>query len=306
MNRAAALLLAAGAACGRARETPAGMVWIPGGTFAMGSEHGAPDERPVRPVRVGGFWMDATEVTNAQFAAFVHATGYVTAAERATADAPAGALVFVGAGADGSRVLENWEFRAGADWGHPEGPGSGLDGRWDHPVVHVSWDDAAAYARWAGKSLPTEAEWEFAARGGLEGVDYPWGAERTPQGAWRHNVWQGDFPRRNLRRDGHAATAPVRSFPPNAYGLYEISGNVWEWCADWYRPDAYASAAADDPQGPASSFDPQEPEIHKRVLRGGSFLCSEQYCTGYRVSARMKSAPDTGLCHTGFRCVRRP
>jgi formylglycine-generating enzyme required for sulfatase activity len=304
--------------CACSQPAPDGMVWIPGGTFLMGNEHGAPDERPVHEVTVSGFWMDRTEVTNAQFRRFVEATGYVTIAERTPRAAD-----FPGAPADklvpGSLVFREppgpvareewwtwWEYLAGACWRHPEGPGSDLAGRDDHPVVHVCWDDAVAYAQWAGKRLPTEAEWEWAARGGLAQKAYVWGDEQVPEGKWRANIWQGRFPRENTKDDGFVRAAPVGSFPPNGFGLLDMSGNVWEWCADWYRPDTYATSPARDPRGPESSFDPQEPDIAKRVNRGGSFLCSDSYCIGYRPSARMKSSPDTGLCHTGFRCVRSP
>jgi len=301
-----------------------GMVWIPGGSFAMGSalRGSLPDEQPVKSVRVSGFWMDATEVTNAQFAAFVAATGYRTTAEspvdaealRAAMppDAPApdpallvpGSLVFV-APPEGERSFW-WEYRPGADWRHPEGPQSSLDGRDDHPVVHVSWDDANAYAAWAGKRLPTEAEWERAARGGLDAAPFVWGDEKLPGGAHRANIWQGRFPWNDDQADGFHGTAPTGSFAANGYGLYDMAGNVWEWCADWYRSDAYAlrEDGARDPQGPADSFDPQEPWAAKRVTRGGSFLCSDVYCIGYRPSARMKTTPDTSLQHTGFRCVK--
>lgn len=292
------------------------MVWIPGGTFWMGSDEGSPDERPRHEVTVRGFYMDATEVTNEAFEKFVQATGYVTVAEKAprAEDFPgvpaeklvAGAVVF--APPPGEVPLENhfawWEYRPGANWKHPEGPGSDLRGRGKHPVVHVCWEDAVAYARWAGKRLPTEAEWEFAARGGLDGQTYGWGTEVTPGGQHRANIWQGRFPNENLCGDGHRATAPVASYLPNGYGLHDMAGNVWEWCQDWYRPDYYGMSPRKQPAGPADSFDPQEPGVPKRVIRGGSYLCSDVYCTGYRPSARMKSSPDTGLSHTGFRCVK--
>lgn len=296
------------------RETN-GMVWIPSGTFYMGSENGNPDERPVHLVTVNGFWMDKTEVTNDQFDKFVKATGYITVAERAPKaedfpGAPKEALV------PGSVVfrppagqivsLENhyawWEYRPGANWRQPDGPGSSIEGKGDHPVVHVCWDDAVAYAKWAGKRLPTEAEWEYAARGGLDRKDYAWG-NTFDTNRYPANIWQGRFPSENTAADKHTATAPVAQFPPNGYGLHDMAGNVWEWSADWYRPDYYAQSPATNPQGPADSFDPQEPNLPKKVIRGGSYLCNEAYCTGYRPSARMKSSPDTGLSHTGFRCV---
>jgi formylglycine-generating enzyme len=291
------------------------MVWIQGGTFWMGSEEG-PDERPRRQVTVDGFWMDRTEVTNAQFEEFVKATGYTTIAEQKPdpKDFPGvplenlvpGSLVFTPPGEVVS--LENhfawWQYVPGANWRQPEGPGSSIRGRENHPVVHVAWEDAVAYAAWAGKRLPTEAEWEFAARGGLEDQRYVWGEELRPRGAWQANIWQGRFPNENTALDGFRSRAPVGQFQPNGYGLHDMAGNVWEWCQDWYRPDAYAQGSTENPQGPESSFDPAEPGMPKRVIRGGSYLCSDLYCVGYRPSARMKSSPDTGLSHTGFRCVK--
>ncbi len=301
---------------------PPGMVWIPGGEFTMGSEDGLPDERPTHRVRVSGFFIDATEVTNAQFRAFVDATGYVTTAERPIdveelmrqagpgAERPAPELLVPGA-----LVLDAtqstgwwWKWQPGASWRKPDGIHA-LDAEHDtHPVVQVAWDDAVAYCEWAGKRLPTEAEWEFAARGGLEGVRHTWGAEKNPGGAHMANIWQGRFPEQNLVEDGFSGTAPVKSFPANGYGLFDMSGNVWEWVSDWYRRDTYAKreGVSVDPLGPDSSYDPQEPNSPKRVNRGGSFLCSDNYCIGYRPSARMKSSPDTGLFHTGFRCVATP
>ncbi|MEW5975213.1 MAG: formylglycine-generating enzyme family protein [Acidobacteriota bacterium] len=293
-----------------------GMVWIPAGTFWMGSEGGQEDERPVHQVTVNGFWMDQTEVTNQQFAEFIQATGYVTTAERRPdpkdfpgadpADLVAGAVVFTPP--PGEVPLNNhfawWRYVPGANWRKPQGPGNSIEGKEKHPVVQVSWDDAQAYCKWAGKRLPTEAEWEYAARGGLDREPYCWGHEQVPDGRWQANIWQGRFPNQNLLADGFFGTAPVGSFPPNAYGLYDMSGNVWEWCADWYRPDYYSTSVRENPKGPADSYDPGEPGIAKRIQRGGSFLCSDLYCIGYRPSARMKCSPDTGLNHTGFRCVR--
>jgi formylglycine-generating enzyme required for sulfatase activity len=292
-------------------------VWVPGGEFTMGDEEFA-DARPLHAVRVPGFWMDETEVTNEQFAWFVKQTGYQTIAERTPTreeypDAPPGRLA-AGSGVfnpakcpPGPVCLDCatwWEYRAGASWRHPEGPGSDLRGREKHPVVHIAWEDAAAYARWAGKRLPTEAEWERAARGGLEGRRYYWGDELSPGGRWMANIWQGDFPARDQGDDGFAGAAPVKSFPPNAFGLYDLAGNVWEWCADWYRPDYYAASPKDNPPGPESSVDPDGHDEPKRVQRGGSFLCSDNYCVRYRAGARGQGEPRTGLSHTGFRCVR--
>ncbi len=292
---------------------PPGMLWVPAGKFMMGSESelALPDEAPVHSVQLDGFWMDAKEVSNAQFREFVEATGYVTTAEQPPGpDTAPGSLVFVmpEAGTADESELNWWTWREGTDWRHPQGPDSDLEGKDQHPVVHVSWYDAMAYAEWAGKRLPTEAEFEYAARGGLQGSTYSWGNELRPEGEHRANVWQGRFPERNLVEDGFAGTAPGASFPPNGYGLYDMSGNVWEWCSNWYRPDDYQRQASEkpsrNPKGPADSFDPDEPDLPKRVSRGGSYLCSENFCCGYRPSARMKTSPDTGLVHTGFRCVQ--
>jgi formylglycine-generating enzyme required for sulfatase activity len=311
---------------------PPGMVWIQGGEFTMGSD--APDalshEHPAHRVRVDGFWMDQTDVTNAQFRAFVEATGYVTLAEKtrtveelllyarpgtpmpAKEDLVPGALVFTPPDhpVDTRRpeaYKQWWKFTPGADWRHPQGPGSSIDGMDDHPVVHVCWFDAAAYAKWAGKRLPTEAEWEFAARGGLEGKKYVWGDEPFDEAHPQCNNFQGRFPDHNTEKDGYARTSPVRTFPANGYGLYDMAGNVWQWTADWYLPDTYAGRAGGDavanPAGPSHSFDPRvrPPE---RVQRGGSFLCCVGYCFNYRPSARMGCTPDTGMSHVGFRCVK--
>jgi formylglycine-generating enzyme len=309
---------------------PEGMAWISGGTFVMGDDDGQPDEAPAHPVTLDGFWMDRTEVTNAQFKKFVDATGYKTLAERTperedfrglvpdVKDIPAENLV---AGSicfnerfDRSTLTQDgplwpyqvWKYVKGANWKHPEGPDSTIDDRMQHPVVHVNWDDAVAYCKWAGKRLPTEAEWEYAARGGLKNAIYPWGNELVKNGKWMLNIWQGKFPDKNEVQDGFLTTAPVASFPANGYGLYDMAGNVWEWCSDFYRPDYYRYSPFVNPQGPSDSFDPMEPQYAKRVQRGGSFMCSDNYCRGYRVAARMKGTPDSGAFHTGFRTVLSP
>jgi formylglycine-generating enzyme required for sulfatase activity len=314
-----------------AREglAPPGMRWVPAGEFTMGSDRpdARPDERPAHRVRLSGFWIDEAPVTNARFRAFVEATGYLTTAER-----PPDRDALLGALPPGSSpppdllvpgslvftpppravplddVSRWWSWVPGASWRHPEGPASSIEGREDHPVVHVSWFDARAYAAWAGKRLPTEAEWERAARGGLEGQPYAWGSAEPTDETPCCNVWQGHFPDTNTARDGWPRTSPVRAFAPNGYGLRDMAGNVWEWCEDWYRADTYRLRANDGalfaPRGPEDSFDPDDPGPWKRVQRGGSFLCHASYCTGYRVSARMKTTPATSLAHSGFRCVQ--
>ncbi len=311
------IFLSATIALSKDEKVPDGMVWIPGGTFSMGSTIGKPDEQPVHEVSVDGFWMDKTAVTNEQFEAFVKATGYVTVAERKPdpKDFPGAPAELLVPGSvcfnppPGNVPLDNhmvwWKYEPGANWRHPEGPASDLKGREKHPVVHVCFFDAEAYAKWAGKRLPTEAEWEYAARGGKKNQAYPWGDELKSGGKWMANIWQGRFPNENTADDGFKGTAPVASFPPNAFGLYDMSGNVWQWVADWYRPDYYKISPAKNPPGPADSADPEEPGAQKRVTRGGSFMCSDLYCIGYRCSSRMKTTPDTGLCHTGFRCVKQ-
>jgi formylglycine-generating enzyme len=303
------------------------MIRIEGGTFVMGSSDidGGVDEYPRHKVQLTGFWMDQTEVTNAEFQKFVEATGYVTTAEKAidwqemkkqvppgTPRPPdsllaASSLVFqcsqhVVSLSDPSQW---WTWKRGADWRHPQGPGSSIEGKDNYPVVHVSWDDANAYASWAGKRLPTEAEWEYAARGGKIAQSFPWGNEGVENGKPKANTWQGDFPNDNTGWDGFKGLAPVKSFMANGYGLYDMAGNVWEWCSDWYDSDYYAQLKDSiiNPKGPLQSNDPTEPTVPKRILRGGSFMCNASYCKGYRVSSRMKSSPDTGLEHTGFRCV---
>lgn len=315
-----------------AAEKPPGMAWVPGGEFAMGTDdkEAYPAERPAHRVKVDSFWMDETEVTNEQFAAFVNATKYITAAERAPdweelkkqlpagAEKPAadklvpGALVFTPLSkppAHDDPALW-WSWTPGADWRHPEGPASSLAGREKHPVVQVAYEDAMAYAKWAGKRLPTEAEWEFAARGGLAGKRYAWGDEFRPGGKLMANIWQGAFPHDNRSADGFPGTAPVKSFPANGYGLHEMTGNVWEWCADWFDATQHEKLAAEgschNPAGPARSFNPREPHSQQRVTKGGSFLCAENYCLNYRPSARRGTDYDTGMSHLGFRCVRDP
>ena len=310
------------------KAAPAHMQWVPGGTFRMGNAKGPhADEQHEHKVTLDGFWMDETEVTNAQFAKFVSATKYVTIAERKPkredieAQVPAGTVIDEAMLVPGSicfnpqfdmRTLRKdfanwpyqvWKYEPGADWQHPLGASSSIEGREEHPVIHISWDDAQEYCRWAGRRLPTEAEWERAARGGIEGAEYPWGTERNPDGKWANNIWQGTFPEKHSVQDGFEGTSPVKSFPPNAYGLYDMSGNVWEWCHDWYRPDYYSISPNRNPTGPQDSFDPNEPTIPKRIQRGGSFMCSDDYCTGYRVSARMKGDVLSGTFHCGFRTV---
>jgi formylglycine-generating enzyme len=307
-------------------KSQAGMKRIPGGIFSMGSHdtQGRADEYPLHQVRIKAFWMDETEVTNAAFSAFVKSTGYITTAEKTidwtelSKQVPKGtpkpadsllapsSLVFVPTTGpvDLTDYSQWWAFKRGADWRHPTGPGSTIQGLENHPVVHVSWDDAAAYARWAGKRLPTEAEWEWASRGGLKNKIYPWGDVSVNSAPYKANSFQGYFPYEDQALDGYkTTTAPVKSFPANGYGLYDTAGNVWEWCADWYRADYYKKSPSLYPRGPSSSDDPDEPGVAKRVMRGGSFLCNDGYCSSYRCSARMKSSPDSGLQHTGFRCV---
>ncbi|MCF6521973.1 formylglycine-generating enzyme family protein [Streptomyces sp. JJ36] len=276
---------------------------LPGGTFRMGCEDGpypADGEGPVREVTVDGFALAATAVTTAEFAAFAGDTGYVTDAERY-----GWSFVFAGflpPGAPPTRGVPGtpwWRQVFGADWRRPEGPGpDALQDRSEHPVVHVSHADALAYCAWAGARLPTEAEWEYAARGGLEGQPYPWGAERDPGGAYRMNIWRGSFPDRNTAADGYPGTCPVDAFPPNGHGLYNMTGNVWEWCADWFSPGFHKRGPRVNPAGP--------PAGEARVLRGGSHLCHESYCLRYRTSARMGNTPDSSSGNTGFRVAAAP
>ncbi|WP_235297597.1 formylglycine-generating enzyme family protein [Portibacter marinus] len=310
-------------------EKMEGMVFIPGGVLNMGgdNEQASDDEFPKHKIKVEGFYMDETEVTNREFAEFVKATGYITVAERALdwellkKDLPPGtpkppdslmqpgALVFQSTEQpvplnDPSRW---WRWTIGASWKHPQGPDSDINDKMEHPVVQISWEDAEAYAEWAGKRLPTEAEWEWAARGGSDGQIYPWGNGNVNQVGHQYaNFWQGLFPYENTEKDGYMTTAPVKSFPPNGYGLYDMAGNVWEWCADWYDANYYKreEATSDGTDGPNSSFNPVNPYAPAKVMRGGSFLCNDEYCSGYRNSRRMQSSPDTGLNHTGFRCAK--
>jgi formylglycine-generating enzyme len=297
------------------------MVWIPGGTFLMGSDHHYPEEAPAHVVTVDGFWMDQFAVTNAQFSRFVEVTNYVTLAERTpdAADYPdaqaellvPASVVFRRPGyeVDLTNHYEWWTYVAGASWRRPLGPNSSLKGLAKHPVVHVAYEDAEAYANWAGKELPTEAEWEFAARGGLDAAEYVWGDEFDPELA---NTWQGEFPNENLLEDGYEWTAPVGTFPANDYGLYEMAGNVWEWTTDWYQlhSDMPMSCCGNvNPKGGSAerSYDPAMPDvtIPRRVMKGGSFLCAPNYCRRYRPAARMGQAIDTSTCHLGFRCIVR-
>lgn len=303
-----------------------GMVEIPGGTMQMGADNpeARKDEYPKHEVQVNSFWMDETEVTNRQFAAFIEATGYITTAER-TIDLEElmeqlpegspepeavllqpGSLVFnTTHGLSGHlNVTDWWQFVVGANWKNPSGQRTNLNEILDFPVVQVSWYDAAAYAKWAGKRLPTEAEWEYAARGGLSSQIYPWGNEKVDEGLQKLNAWQGEFPARNDGTDGYERAAPAKTFHPNAYGLYDMAGNVWEWCSDWYQLDYYKESPKQNPKGPSETYDPSSSNASHKVMRGGSFLCNDSYCSGYRVSARMQSTPDTSLEHTGFRCVR--
>jgi formylglycine-generating enzyme required for sulfatase activity len=331
---------------------PEGMVWIPGGTFWMGSET-FPDAKPIHKVYVDGFWMDRTEVTNAQFAKFVEATGYVTFVERMPDPKKIGGFrpeifgfqpeylaslaTLPSAGVAGlpwGGVVQSrprlkpfslvfrmpdrpvdlkrtppgrwWRAVPWASWKRAEGLGSDLKGRENHPVVHICYDDAVAYAKWAGKRLPTEAEWEFAARGGLDRKPYTWGEELTPNGRPMANTWQGTFPHRNTLEDGYLGTAPVGSFPTNGFGLHDMAGNVWEWCSDWYQPKYSLGLPQRNPQGPASSTDPSEPGVPKRVQRGGSFLCCDNYCVRFMVGGRGKGDPESTANHIGFRCVKVP
>ncbi|MCB8821979.1 formylglycine-generating enzyme family protein [Microvirga rosea] len=303
-----------------------GMVWIPGGTFAMGSNDHYPEEAPIHRVTVDGFWMDAAPVTNRQFKAFVQATGHVTTAEMIpdAKDYPGAKREMLKAGSmlfsppshpvDLRDWSQWWTFAFGVNWKRPYGPNSKLKGLEDHPVVHVSHSDALAYARWAGKDLPTEAEWEFAAKGGTDGMEFAWGNELTPDGRQMANTWQGRFPFENTMLDGYERTSPIGSFPANGYGLYDMIGNVWEWTNDWYMPkhpeDApKACCIPENPRGGREdgSYDPRQPNfrIPRKVVKGGSHLCAPNYCRRYRPAARHPHPVDTSTSHIGFRCVRR-
>lgn len=309
------------------------MAWIPAGEFTMGTDdpNSFPNERPAHRVKVDGFWMDARDVTNDEFRKFVKATGYVTTAEHPPdwnelkKELPPGtpkpdgsllvpgSLVFTGTTGpvDLDDVSQWWRWTPGASWQHPGGPDTNIKGTGNYPVVQISWDDAVAYTKWAGKRLPTEAEWEYATRGGAtNNTRYWWGDEFRPNGKYMANTWTGEFPCSNNKADGYEGLAPVGSFPANGYGLYDMAGNVWQWCSDWYRADTPAQMKAVpggccfNPAGPAKSFDPLEPYAAERVIKGGSFLCNASYCESYRPTARRGEAPDTSMSHIGFRCVR--
>ncbi|NTG36937.1 formylglycine-generating enzyme family protein [Agrobacterium rhizogenes] len=309
----------------QAADRPEGMAWIPGGTFIMGSNSHYPEEAPAHPVKVDGFWIEETPVTNRKFMAFVKATGYVTLAEK-TPDPEqypgalpemlrAGSLVFTQPkSVSGPNISQWWIFKFGANWRRRLGGLSDLRGKLDHPVVHVAWCDAKAYADWAGLELPTEAEWELAARGGLEDAEYAWGSEFQPDGVVMANTWTGTFPTHSLKAKGHERTSLVRSFPPNGYGLYDMIGNVWEWTTDYWstrhpEPAKHSCCIPTNPRGGdrEASYDPRQPEIliHRRVLKGGSHLCAPNYCRRYRPAARHAEPEDTSTSHVGFRCVKR-
>jgi formylglycine-generating enzyme required for sulfatase activity len=326
---AAAFAVGAAAAWFLTKRRPE-MVWIPPGEFMMGNAAATDrqrNEQPQHPVRVNGFWMDTSEVTNEQFRQFVDATGFVTFAERVETveefrklmppgtpepqswELRPGSMVFhkTDVPVDTENFRLWWRFVRGANWKHPEGPESDLEGRWDHPVVHIAFEDAEAYAKWAGKRLPTEAEWEYAARGGLENKRFCWGDDApTDNDGTRANIWQGHFPNSNIVVDGFEGTAPVAHYPANGYGLHDMSGNVWEWCSDWYAVNAYEgrSGVTINPKGPDQYFDPNHPGDPQRVIRGGSYLCHVTYCESYRPAARRGGAINTSMSHIGFRCVR--
>jgi len=291
------------------------MKLIHGGSYAMGSED-FEDSKPVHRVQVNDFWMDEHEVTNAQFEMFVKATGYTTVAERPLdpGDYPGvplenlvpGSAVFTPPSKKVSLddPMQWWSYVPGANWRHPLGPSSTITGKENEPVVQVCYTDAEAYAKWAGKRLPTEAEWEYAARAGTKSATYYWGNELKPGGKWMANIFQGSFPDHNIMEDRFQTTAPVKSFPANAFGLYDMEGNVWEWCSDLYRPDYYQHSKTDNPRGPADSYDPDEPGTIKHVQRGGSFLCSDDYCIRYKAGSRGKGETGSASNNLGFRCVK--
>jgi formylglycine-generating enzyme len=301
-----------------------GMLWIPGGTFLMGSDAHYPEEAPAHRVKVNSFWMDCHTVTNREFERFVAETGYVTLAERPAdpADYP-GAIpeLLVPSSSIFKKPAQKvdirnsynwWVYVGGANWRHPRGPASSIKKLGDQPVVHVAFEDAEAYAKWAGKELPTEAEWEFAARGGLDGAEYVWGDELTPGGKHLANTWQGEFPYENRNEDGYEWTAPVGSFPANGFGLHDMAGNVWQWTTDWYQEHSRIDSPCctiDNPRGGQreASFDPHTPEITipRKVTKGGSYLCAPNYCRRYRPAARMSQPVDTSTCHLGLRCIVR-
>jgi sulfatase modifying factor 1 len=309
-----------------AGAAPPGMIWVPGGTFKMGSDWHYPEEAPAHAVRVDGFCIDRTPVTNREFLSFVKAAGHVTLAELAPdpKDYPdalphmlrAGSLIFNPP--KGPVDLNDWslwwQFKFGANWRRPYGPRSSIAGLSEHPVVHVAYRDAEAYAKWAGKELPSEAEWEYAARGGLDGAEFAWGDEFAPGGRQMANTWRGDFPHENARLDGFDRTSPVTAFPPNGYGIHDMIGNVWEWTTDWFaaRLDADAARPCCAPQNPRGgreeeSYDPCQPEsrIPRKVIKGGSHLCAPNYCRRYRPAARHAQPVDTSTSHLGFRCILR-
>jgi formylglycine-generating enzyme required for sulfatase activity len=309
---------------------PPGMKWIPAGEFAMGTDdpNSMANERPAHRVKVDGFWMDEHPVTNSEFARFVEETRYLTIAERpvdweemkkqvppGTPKPPdetlkPGSLVYTPPGreVDLRDLSQWWTWTNGADWRHPEGPNSNLDGRENHPVVQIAWDDAVAYAKWAGKRLPTEAEWEYAAHGGKSGTRYYWGDEFKSDGKFMCNTYTGQFPVKDTAEDGYAGTSPVKTFPSNGYGLYDMAGNVWQWCSDFYADDIHVrekeTGLSENPIGPSKTFSAHNPLAVEHVIKGGSFLCSDQYCESYRPTARRGTPPDTSSGHVGFRCVK--
>ncbi len=323
-------LCASSALIGTSPSAPKEMVYIPGCEFTMGSssDEARADSRPAHKVKVNSFFMDITPVTNRQFQEFVIATGYVTTAEKAptmeeimsqvppgTPQPPAESLVaasLVFTPTDGPVSYANchawWSWKEGANWKHPLGPNSSIEGKEEHPVVHISWYDAQNYAQWAKKRLPTEAEWEYAARANRDNALYTWGNEEFSEKNPQCNIWHGNFPHKSTKANGYYGTTPVKAHPANPYGLYDMAGNVWQWCGDFYTDSYYEQEAKKglsvNPKGPTASYDPREPYTPKRVIRGGSFLCHASYCKGYEITARMKTAPDTGLNHLGFRCVQ--